>query len=59
MDEIRYDGRWFRDCFSGPYWNTMCTPKIVGNELYDEYAGLLRYKDGGDGNDSSDSGFET
>ena len=41
IDEIYYDGRWFRDNWDGPYGPYECTPELVGQELYDNYAHLL------------------
>ena len=34
-EEVRYDGRWFRDCWDGPYGNV--EKKNYSDEVWDNY----------------------
>lgn len=43
IEEIYYDGRWFRDVWNGPYENMYCTSEVVGQKLYDKYIDILHY----------------
>jgi hypothetical protein len=41
-DDIYYDGRWFRDCWSGPYEDDGSIDD-VGQELYDEFYSIFSH----------------